>query len=402
MVDRREFLRFGAGSVLTAAAMNIQAQDSPSLNGPSRIARHVRFGRTDLRIPDICFGSSSSSSADLVRYALDRGVNYFDTAESYRWGRAEQAIGEALEGVREKVFIATKTKAGASDTRTEMMHALEGSLQRLRTDYVDVYYNHSVNEVERLRNPEWREFIELAKQQGKIRFSGMSGHAGRLAECLEYAIDNDVCDVILVAYNFSQDPSFYDKLRHTFHWAAIQPDLPRLLSKAKQKDMGVMVMKTLMGAKLNDMRVYERPGGSFAQAAFRWVLSSEHVDALAVSMTGAAQIDEFVAASGKRALGSYELELLERYAYLQAGKYCQPGCDACSASCPNSVEIGEVLRTRMYAVDYRDPELARMEYAALPGGASACLGCAAQPCLGACPIDVPIAQFTREAALKLG
>ena len=405
MVDRRAFLRFGAGSMLTAAATNVPAdilaQNSPSSNGSARIARHVRFGRTDLRISDICFGSSSSSSVELVRHALDRGVNYFDTAESYRWGRAEEAIGEALEGVRDKVFIATKTKAGASDSRAEIMRALEGSLQRLRTDYVDVYYNHSVNEVGRLRNPEWREFVELAKRQGKIRFSGMSGHAGRLSECLEYAIDNDVCDVVLVAYNFSQDPSFYDKLRHTFHWAAIQPDLPRLLAKAKQKDMGVMVMKTLMGAKLNDMRRYERPGGSFAQAAFRWVLSSEHVDALTVSMTSTDLIDEYVAASGKPALGSYENELLERYAYLQAGKYCQPGCNACESSCPNGVGIGEVLRTRMYAVDYGDVGLARAEYAALPGGAAACLGCAAQPCLGVCPIDVPIAQFTREAAVKL-
>lgn len=399
MVDRRNFLRLSAGSMLVTAGLEAAAQAQKT--APGQISRYARFGKTEMRISDICFGSASSSDADLVRHALDRGVNYFDTAESYRWGRAESAIGEALQGVRDRVFIATKSKAGASDTRADMMRALEGSLQRLRTDHVDVYYNHSVNDVDRLRNPEWREFVERAKRQGKIRFSGVSGHGGRLAECLEYAIDNDVCDVLLVAYNFSQDPSFYDKLRHTFHWAAIQPELPQLLAKAKQKDMGVMVMKTLMGAKLNDMRKFERPGGTFAQAAFRWVLSSPHVDALTVSMTDSAEIDEYVAASGKPALGAYERDLLERYAYLQAGNYCQPGCKVCEASCPSGVAIGEVLRTRMYAVDYRDDELARAEYAALPGGASACLSCADQPCLGRCPIDVPIAQFTREAAMKL-
>jgi uncharacterized protein len=398
MIDRRDFFRLGAGGVLAATGLDGAANAE---RAGARIARRVRFGRTELRISDICFGSASSASADLVRHAVDRGINYFDTAESYRWGSAEEAIGEALEGMRDKVFIATKSKAGASDTRREMMNALECSLRRLRTDYVDVYYNHSVNDVDRLRNPEWREFVALAKRQGKIRFSGVSGHGGRLVECLDYAIDNDLCDVILAAFNFSQDPSFYDKLRHTFHWSAIQPELPRLLEKARQKDIGVMVMKTLMGAKLNDMRKYERPGGTFAQAAMRWVLSNPHVDALTVSMTGIAQIDEFVAASGKPALGAYELQLLERYAYLQSGNYCRPGCDACEASCPSGVAIAEVLRTRMYAVDYRDARLARAEYAALPRNAADCLSCAAQPCLGSCPVEVPIARFTREAAFRL-
>ena len=152
-----------------------------------------------------------------------------------------------MRGKRNEVVLSTKTKAGASDTSADMMKALEGSLRRLKTDHVDIYFNHAVNDVERMRNPQWREFTELAKRQGKIRFRGMSGHGSHLAECLDYAIDNDLVDVILVAHSFGQDPTFYDKLRHTFHWAAIQPDLPRVLAKAKQKDIGVVAMKTLMG-----------------------------------------------------------------------------------------------------------------------------------------------------------
>ena len=95
-------------------------------------------------------------------------------------------------------------------------------------------------------------------------------HGSHLVECLDYAIDKDLVDVILVAYSFGQDPTFIDKVRHTFHWAAIQTDLPRVLEKAKKKDVGVVVMKTLMGGRLNDMRPYERPGGTFSQAALRW------------------------------------------------------------------------------------------------------------------------------------
>jgi predicted aldo/keto reductase-like oxidoreductase len=177
--------------------------------------------------------------------------------------------------------------------------------------------------------------------------------------CLDYAIDKNLVDVILVAYSFGQDPTFTDRVRHTFHWAAIQTDLPRVLEKAKKKDVGVVVMKTLMGGKLNDMRPYERPGGTFSQAAFRWVLSSPNVDALVVSMTSKEAIDEYVIASGSPKLAQSDFDLLARYAEMRAGNYCQPGCNACAESCPVSVPIAEVLRTRMYEVDYGDPTLAR-------------------------------------------
>ena len=399
MVDRRHFLRLGAGAAVGLAAVRGVAQAQPA--PPAHIQRYVRLGRTELKVSDISFGSASSSDAALVRHAFDRGVNYFDSAESYRWGGAEEAIGEALQGKRNQVVLSSKTKAGASDTRADMMKALEGSLRRLRTDHVDIYFNHAVNDVDRMKNQEWQEFTELAKRQGKIRFRGMSGHGSHLVECLNYAVDHDQVDVILVAYSVGQDPSFYDKLRHTFHWAAIQPDLPPVLQKAKQKDVGVLAMKTLMGARLNDMRPYERPGSTFSQAAFRWVLSRPNVDALLISMTSSELIDEYVSASGATVTSQADFDLLARYVEMRVGNYCQPGCSACESSCPNGVAIAEVLRTRMYAVDYRDDVLARTEYAALGAGANACLTCAHRPCLGACPLGVPIAELTRDAAARL-
>lgn len=398
MVDRRNFLRIGA-----AAALGLSGLETPAQNATPGIRRQVRLGRTGLKVSDIAFGSASSTDPDLVRHAFDRGITYFDSAESYRWGSAEEAIGQALAGgKRNQVVVTSKTKAGASDTRADMMKALEGSLKRLQTDHVDIYFNHAVNDVNRMQNQEWWEFTELAKKQGKIRFRGMSGHGSHLVECLDYAIDKDLVDVILVAYSFGQDPKFTDKVRHTFHWAAIQTDLPRVLEKAKKKDIGVAAMKTLMGGRLNDMRPYERPGGTFSQAALRWVLSGPHVDAAVISMTSKDLIDEYLGASGTLKITERDFDLLARYAELRAGNYCQPGCSACAESCPVNVPIAEVLRTRMYDADYGDRKLARDEYAALGGGANACLTCAHRACLSACPAGVPIAKLTRDAALRLG
>ena len=88
----------------------------------------------------------------------------------------------------------------------------------------------------------------------------MSGHGGRLAECLDYAFDHDLVDVVLVAHNFGQDPAFYQRFTASLDFVAIQPELPRLLAKAKQKNVGVIAMKTLRGARLNDLRALRERG----------------------------------------------------------------------------------------------------------------------------------------------
>ena len=401
MMNRRKFLSLGsAASVgLCGGAM---AARGPAQSAKAEVRRQVTLGRTGLQVSDVSFGSSSLTDEELVRYALDRGVTFFDTAESYRFGWSEEAVGKALKGVRDQVVISSKTKAAADATQADMMAALEGSLRNLQTDYLDIYFNHAVNDVARMQNEEWWAFTERAKSQGKIRFRGMSGHGSRLAECLDYALDQDLVDVTLVAYSFGLDPGFYDQLRHTFHFVAIQSDLLPVLDRAKEKGVGVIAMKTLMGGKLNDMRAYERDGRTFAQAALSWVLSSPRVDAALISMTSFEKIDEYLGASGGTELRGGDLELLNRYAYLQDARYCRPGCNHCEGACPKGVEIAEVLRTRMYDVDYGDRLLAVSDYANLGAGASACLDCADQACLGSCPYDLPIPEFTRDAASKLG
>ena len=395
-LDRRRFLGLG-----TMAAMGLATGRAAAVPAPA-IWRTVTLGATGLRVSDVSFGSSSSSDPDLVRYALDCGVTYFDSAESYDGGDAEEAIGLGLKGiVRDKVVLSSKTKAWASHRQADMMEALEGSLKRLGTDYLDIYFNHAVNHVERMQNTEWRDFTERAKRQGKIRFRGMSGHGSRLVECLDYAIDQGLVDVILCAHNFAQDPDFYARLRHTFHYVDLQPGLPRVLEKAKSKDIGVVAMKTLMGGRINDLRPYERPGGSFAQAALAWVLSGGRVDAALISMTDRSRIDEYVSASGRAAIDDHDMDLLFRYAARQGTRYCRPGCDACAESCPESVEIAEVLRSRMYAVDYGDARLGRADYAKLGGDAAPCLTCEHRSCRGACPFDLAIPTLTRDAARRL-
>lgn len=407
-LNRRGFLRLGAlAGVVTGfplGSARADARDTAGQSSGEGVKQYITLGRTGIKMSDISFGSSRLRKGEehLVRHALDQGVNYFDTAESYTSGTSETVIGNALKGDRDKVYIATKMAVRPYTRREEMMETLETSLRKLRTDYVDVFFNHAVNDVDRLKNPEWFEFVEQARRQGKLRFTGMSGHAGRLVECLDYGLGEDMLDVILVAHNFGQDPAFYENLTRSFDFVAKQPDLPRVLEKAKKQNVGVVAMKVLRGAKLNDMRPYEKGGATFAQAAFRWALSHPHVDGAIISMTSRDKIDEFLGGSGGMAVTREDMALLERYARLTHTTYCRHACNDCEGACPYGVPIADVLRTRMYATDYGDMEFARREYAQLGEAASPCLSCDGQPCQNACTHGLPIAKLCGPTHSLLG
>jgi predicted aldo/keto reductase-like oxidoreductase len=405
-VDRRTFLRLSAIAGLTTGLPARNTLAATKAESPSAAVRnYATLGRTGLQISDISFGASRLKDGQerLVLHALDRGITYFDTAEGYTDGSSETVIGNALsgrKGARDQIIIASKSAVGSSTRKEAIMESLEESLKRLQTDRIDIFFNHAVNNVERLKNQEWFEFVEKARQQGKIRFTGISGHAGRLVDCLDYALDEDMVDAILVAYNFGQDPEFYEKLTRRFDLVANQPDLPRVLEKAKKKDVGVVAMKVLRGAKLNDMRPFERDG-TFAQAALRWTLSNQNVDAAIISMTSEAVIDEYIGGSGGHEVSQQDIELLQQYAWMTDSSYCRHACNDCEGSCPYGVAISDVLRTRMYATDYGDVEFAKAEYRLAGSPAEACLSCDGQPCKDACTYDLPIAKLCGPTHLML-
>jgi hypothetical protein len=191
---------------------------------------------------------------------------------------------------------------------------------------------------------------------------------------MNHAVQSGRFDVIMVAYNFK-------------NW----PDLSNIFRRAKEQGVGVVAMKTLKGAQhtqLADFTPTERE--SFAQAAFKWVLSNPDVDGLVVSMSHYQQIDEYLYASGK-AVTESDVALLEKYDGLVSRNYCRPGCGECLGACPYDVPVDDVLRYAMYSENYgREREAMRL-YAGLEPARRAdnCLGCAA-PCEAHCPFELPI------------
>ncbi len=357
----------------------------------ARVRRYRRLGRTGFSMSDISFGCAALADPAVARRAVERGVNYFDTSPDYSHAHSERALGEGIRGAaRDRLFVVSKfcTPDGHlhSDAPVRrVIRAVEDSLQRLGTEYLDLVHIHAVNSLERLMAPNFHEAFDRLKEAGKVRFLGVSSHTPDLEMVMHHAVDSGRFDVIMVAYNFG-------------NW----PDLTGVFRKARERDVGVVAMKTLKGAyhtKLADFTPSERE--SFTQAAFKWVLSNRDVGGLVVSIHRPGQIDEYLFASG-RDLAPEEAALLEKYDALVAREHCRPGCGACLERCPYDVPIDDLLRYRMYAENYgREKEAMRLYSRVDPGRrADRCASCAA-PCAEACPFEIPIRERLLEADRQL-
>jgi predicted aldo/keto reductase-like oxidoreductase len=353
----------------------------------ARIVSYRRLGRTNEMVSDISLGSSRIQDADVARYAIDRGINYFDTAPDYADTGSEQVLGEAMKGRRDKIFLATKFCVAnghlPNDTPVpKVIEAVEASLRRLQTDYVDLIHIHSCDRLDRLMAPNIHEAFDRLKEQGKVRFLGVSTHTPNLEEVANAAVDSGRFDVMMLAYHYGMWPNFGQVLEH-----------------AKQHDVAIVAMKTLKGAKHTNLAGFRDEASAYSQAAFRWVLSNPQVACLVISISKHQQVDEYVYASGTKPADS-DVALLQRYDQLIAGDYCQPHCGACLDSCTYSLPINDILRYRMYFKDYGWEKEGMRLYAKLERNAAPCVHCAA-PCAGSCPLGVPIREKMMDAHFRL-
>lgn len=352
----------------------------------ARVSEYRRLGRTEARISDISLGSGAGTggrqTVEVAREAIERGINYFDTAPDYSEAGSEQRLGEAMKGLRDQMFIATKFcrptgHLAPGSSVDDYIEAVNGSLTRLQTDRVDLIHIHSCDSVERLLDENAHEAFDRLKQQGKARFLGVSTHTPNLVEVANAAIDSDRFDVMMLAYHYGA-------------W----PQLGEIIDRAASKDIGIVAMKTLRGSKHKGLLTQRDERDSYTQASFKWVLSNPSVSGLVISLWESAQLDEFLYASGKRPTEG-DIALLDRYQELSARTHCRPHCGVCLDQCPEGVPIHDVLRHRMYYEDYGAQKEAIRGYAALSKQADVCSGCSA-PCANACPDQIPIPERTRE------
>jgi aryl-alcohol dehydrogenase-like predicted oxidoreductase len=336
--------------------------------------RYRRLGGTDIVVSEIGFGCGNTAGLmacgdrrvqeRTVRYALGRGINFFDTATTY--GDSEENLGRVFAGLFERPVVATKVDlttadldgSGPVDIAGAVRRSVDGSLRRLGFDRIDLVHLHNRVTVRRTgaepttRNPHVtvdevlgkggvQDAFRSLQQEGKIRYFGFCASGGDPA-AHQRLLDDGAFQSALVYYNVL-NPSAGRAMPARF----AGPDYANVLTKARGRGLGTVVLRVLDGGALSgDPDPHPLNGGTIgsdpgyqvvavrargleflkrrtdetlAQVAIRFALQSTHVSTVLIGFSDTAQIDEAVACSGRAGFSDEQLALLEEWYAAGAG-----------------------------------------------------------------------------------
>ncbi|MBA4391469.1 MAG: hypothetical protein C0399_11105 [Syntrophus sp. (in: bacteria)] len=378
-INRREFLKFASMTAATAAVgltglRGVLGAAEAKKDGVTPVYRTL--GRTGLKVTIVSFGAMLTPEHEVMRAGFDLGINYVDTARRYMSGRNEEIVGRAIKGIRDKVYVATKTTPAANSKR-EIINDVETSLTKLGTDHIDVIQLHNLTGPDRAFVPEVREALTELRKQGKVRFFGVTTHTNQTEVINAIVDDKDkFFDTVLVGYNFKSPP-----------------ELQKAIARAAKAGVGIIAMKTQAGGYQTDALGPVSPH----QAALKWALQDVNVSCAIPGMKDMQMLSEDVAVMGIKLTRADE-RILEQYAAAISPYYCHL-CGECEPTCPHGVAISVINRSLMYAEGYNNMELARQTYREIPikASVSACLDC--DECVARCVNNINIAG-KMEKALK--
>ena len=329
------------------------------------------LGKTGLKVSRMGFGGIPIQRIDaegtkvLMHKLLEAGVNYIDTARAYTV--SEEYLGYALEGIRDKFILASKTM---SRTREGMAADIEQSLKNLRTDYIDLYQIHNVTpeQLEQVMAPGGAlEALYEARESGKIGHIGLTAHS---IDTFKIAVELPWVETIMFPYNI------------------VETQGEALIHKCAEKNIGFIDMKPLAGGAIED-----------ATLALRYICANDDVT---VAIPGMAEVNELTqnvaACSDRSPLSDEEKAKILEIRNALGTQFCRR-CNYC-APCAAGISIPSVFLFEGYLSRYGLGEWAKGRYAAMPKHASDCIGCGA--CEDRCPYHLPIRDMMKRAAEKFG
>lgn len=296
--------------------------------------KYNKLGKSDLNISELTMGTTAASLENpddisdkefrgAIEQALESGVNLFDTAEAYGEGRSETVLGDALRGVREKVYIASKVSK-KNLKKAAVKNACENSLRRLGTDYIDLYFIHIP--VAEVPVEETMEAMLELKQEGKIKAIGVSNFS-RLQ--MEQALKVGRIDALQPCYNLLWRGLERELvplcLREEIGIIPYSPLVQGLLSGKYGPDLVIdelddrkrilLFQKEWFGKCLTVVDgltpVADKYGKTKAQLAINWVRSQRGVASVIIGGRNAGQVLENTGATGWE-LSKEDLEYLDR------------------------------------------------------------------------------------------
>lgn len=332
-----------------------------------------RLGKTDLEVSVIGFGGipiqrvDKNMAVELFKEAYKKGINFVDTARGYN--QSEELIGLGLEEIgRENFILATKSMKRDYEG---MKEEVKISLKEFKTDYIDLYQFHNVRSMEELdeimsENGAYKALKE-AKEKGIVKEIGITGHS---LDILDKAMDLGEFATIQFPYN------------------PVEQQGKDLFEKAKNMEVGVIVMKPLAGGAITK-------GG----LSLRFILENSSITTVIPGMDCLDQVNEnSLVGIDRRELTKEERNILFEEADSLGKEFCRR-CGYC-LPCPQGIDIPVQFLMEGYYSRYNLQEWAEERYNAMEIKASDCIECG--QCESKCPYDLPIIKMLENVAEKLG
>ncbi len=329
------------------------------------------LGKTGLRISRMGFGGipiqriDAEGTKTLMLRLAEEGVNYIDTARGYTV--SESYLGYALEGIRDRFVLATKSMARTADA---MEKDITTSLSNLRTDHIDLYQVHNPNmeQLDIVVAPGGAlEALKRAKADGRIGHIGLTAHS---AEVFKRALTLDWVETIMFPYNI------------------VEQQGADLIREAAKKGIGFIAMKPLAGGAIED-----------AALALRYVCANQDVTVVIPGMAEVGELEQDLAAcADETPLTEDEYERIDAVRQQLGTSFCRR-CGYC-APCTVGINIPSVFLFAGYLERYGLENWARDRYATLKVKASACVECG--QCETRCPYSLPIREMLKKAAEEFG
>ena len=329
------------------------------------------LGKTGLKISRMGFGGIPIQRTDaqgakaVIRWLCDHGVNYIDTARGYTV--SEEYIGYALQGIRDRFVLATKSFARTAEA---MAKDIEVSLGNLQTDYIDIYqvHNPSPADLDTVLAPGGAlEALQEAKAAGKIGHIGITAHS---LDTFKLALEMDWVETIMFPYNI------------------VETQGEELIAKCAEKNIGFIAMKPLAGGAIDN-----------AQTAIRFIVNNPAVSVVIPGMAEISEAEQNIrAAADTSALTAEELETVSAVRSALGNHFCRR-CNYC-APCTVGINISAVFLMEGYVSRYNLKDWANARYAAFAHKASECIECGV--CETRCPYNLPIREMLKNAAKIFG
>lgn len=373
--------------------------------------QYRKFGKLDFNVSTLGFGCmrlpleqtggepdmkkiDEKQAIEMIRHAIDNGVNYVDTAYPYHGGMSEVLVGKALkDGYREKVKLTSKMPIWLVKTIEDCDKYLNEQLEKLQTDHLDFYLLHAMNK------DRWNtvkelgilDFLDKAKKDGRIKNVGFSFHEE--IDFFKVMLDSYDWAMCQIQFNYMEDRRWEEEIKY-----------------AASKNIAVVVMEPLLGGKLavnqpDEVKAEFGKGAENrtpAEWALRWVLNHPEVTLLLSGMSNMQQVEENLQIMDKAVVNNLSVEEVKiinnvRDIYEAKTKVKCTGCSYC-VPCPQNVVIPDIFSMYNQAAIYSVGEQSRGTYKRIMKAekdAAKCAECGA--CESQCPQQLPIIEHLKEA-----